>query len=165
MTFLLETDGGSLIPLHAVTSIGPRPSKAARDRGERDCRKVHVTGTDRPFDVPEYSITEMKDAPAQVWPAQPGIEMISYSASFVKDGAPPWRTPVIAWGMMRDGSISPITPDGVNDGLSSDEPVILLPNGIVIMPHTRSWRSLDEYLREIREMAAAEAAPDDSVPA
>ncbi|HEY1878486.1 MAG TPA: hypothetical protein VGG68_00990 [Caulobacteraceae bacterium] len=99
-------------------------------------------------------------------PAQPGTFLMH---SWVKDGVfDSLRIPVIAWAFDCFLRPSPITLDGVNDGISegyTSNLVILFPSGHIIGPVDQHWSCEADWAKErkveIEEegvLAAVEAA-------
>lgn len=77
-------------------------------------------------------------------PAQPGYYVIHVDSDDVAEAL---RIPIVGWLVGSDGSATPITPDGVNDGVETIL-CVLTPEGLVIRPNDQTWGNLEAFVKD-----------------
>ena len=140
-----------------ITEIG-----AAKKYSNTDYSFYHVVklrdGSD--FNVDGHDIDDLTNPAMATIPALPGYSIIH--GGFCVDGEKYfWRTPVIAWQIMSDGSARPVTFKGVRDNEYKDVPVES-PDGEIYVPEVDETYSGEDafltYVREREERIEAERA-------
>jgi len=97
-------------------------------------------------------VEKLQRAPATAFAATPGTFIVR-----INDTAPEqyWKEEVAGWMIGDDGTVYPVTPDGVNDG-TDENLTILMPSGSVVDTQNRSFPSLQEWLDAVGEDGAAD---------
>jgi hypothetical protein len=116
--------------------------------------------------VDDHEIENAQSTAVALIPAAPGFSIIHEYIDEPTDQIPErfFRTPIIAWGLTRDGEMRPFTASGDNDAMYRSMP-IETPEGTVIEPNwQQDFTDVAGYLRECelqREAAAARKAKAD----
>ncbi|WP_143560251.1 hypothetical protein [Sphingobium sp. IP1] len=100
----------------AIVGIS-RPFSSTGD-GNKNLRTVELKNG-KTVTIHEANLRDIEQAISHMIPARPGILAITH-----EDEEGIETKPVIAWGITLDGSILPITRDGINDGMTGTLPII-----------------------------------------
>ena len=133
-----ETTDDVWIPVVEIVDIGPEFS-----RGDRTVRSVNLKNGEAVL-VGSFWAKRLTSYPIASFAAQPETHLLHvYAENGVNMMS---SSPVVGWVVLADGSAYPVTPDGINNGESLDDPLpILTPDETVTIPLDRSWPSLTEF--------------------
>jgi hypothetical protein len=93
--------------------------------------------------------------PLHLIPAQAGTYILNFDPENPPETCEAvWRVPVIAWAWTCDG-VEPVTPDGINDGVSTAFVAVLMPDGSIISPGDQAWSNVADWFADKHKAAAA----------
>lgn len=151
---IIEADSVQ-IPFSAVKSarrVAPYPERY----GQKNIPRVLIEyGEGETASTSEHVwVGAMRETLAHMVPAQPGTWVLFPNFDCGKFHV--IKTPVIAWGASLDGSIYPVTYDGVNDGGEKSLPV-LHPDGTVVQPHDGQFATYEDWEADAEKEARERA--------